>query len=132
MVVEFMLYMTHPLNVLCQDQNVLTQMGNREKTYKGTVLYITQNSALKGEAIYLEVYSKISIQNDRAFGTSFSQSAVSFIGSSAQYGGAIYVDDATNFGICETDLSVTKSSNSECFISVSISNLTTDTNFSLN
>ena len=47
---------------------------------------------------------------------------MNFIGNSAQYGGAIYVDDATNFGMCASDsYSMTKSSkfDSECFISVS-------------
>ena len=57
-----------------------------------------------------------------------------FIGNSAQYGGAIYVDDATNSGSCESNPYEAKSPKSGCFINVMATQIivTANTNFSLN
>ena len=109
--------------------------GKQTEKCTGAIVYITENSAQKGGGIYLEAYSKIIIQNDCTFETIFKQSVMNFIGNSAQYGGAIYVDDATNSGMCASNRFMAKSSksDSECFFSVvSIYNSTVNTTFSLN
>ena len=62
------------------------------------------------------------------------KSNISFVKNSAQYGGAIYVDDATNSGSYESNPFDFKSPKSKCFISVVSTQtvVTANTNFSLN
>ena len=80
----------------------------------------------------LEANSKITILKDFIFRTT-KRNALNFIGNSAQYGGAVYVDDESNFGSCVSNPFEIKSPKLECFISiVSTQTVVTDnSNFSL-
>ena len=80
----------------------------------------------------LEANSKIIILKDFIFTTAM-RNVLNFIRNSAQYGGAVYVDDESNSGSCVSNPFEIKSPKSECFISVvSTQTVFTDnTNFSL-
>ena len=108
--------------------------GNMIEEYKGAIVNITENAAQKGGGIYLEAYSKITVLKDYIFETDMKRNAVNFIGNSANYGGAIYVDDETNSASCVSNPFEVKTPKSECFISVVATQTiaTTNTNFSLN
>ena len=108
--------------------------GETIEEYKGAILNITENTAQKGGGIYLEANSKVTVLKDYIFNTNVGHNAVNFIGNSAQYGGAIYVDDATYSGSCVSNPFEVKSPKSECFVSIVSTQtiVTTNTNFSLN
>ena len=112
----------------------MDQNGNMIENYMGAVLNITENTAQKGGAIYLEANSKVTMLKDYVFKTDMKLNALNFIRNSAQYGGAIYIDDATNPGLCESNPFEVKSPKSECFIRVVSTQtvINTDGNFSLN
>ena len=108
--------------------------GNRVEKYKGCLMYVTENSARKGGGIYVEANTKISVLKDYVFSAGARRTALNFIRNYAYYGGALYVDDATNSGTCASNPFELTSPKSECFISVVSTEtiVTTNTNFSLN
>ena len=105
------------INCIVSGSQYTALNGKLTEKYSGTILYITENSAQKGGAIYLEANSKVSVLKDYIFAT-IKHSAVNFIGNSAWYGGAIYVDDTTNSSTCSSNPFDVMSPKSECFISV--------------
>ena len=81
----------------------MDQNENMIEKYMGAILNITENTAQKGGAIYLEANSKVTMLKDYVFKTDMKLNALTFIRNSAKYGGAIYIDDATNSGLCESN-----------------------------
>ena len=108
--------------------------GDLVAVYTGTVLSIMGNSASKGGGLYLEANSKITLFKEYVFELPKVQSAVNFIGNAADYGGAVYVDDASNSGSCASNPFNINSPKSECFFQVvaTHTSLTVNTNLSLN
>ena len=80
-------------------------------------IIFTGNSADRGGALALEVNSKlyIFIKVDSDPNRSVSAS-LTFIRNRANYGGAIYVADDTNSGICSSSSFYVQSSSTECFL----------------
>ena len=114
----------------------LCYIGQNEKIteeYMAAILKIQENTAKKGGGIHLEGNSKITIMKDFVFETDIESSALNFIGNLAHYGGAIYIDDATNSGSCESNPFEVKLLKSECFIRIVSTQtiVTINTNFSL-
>ena len=111
-----------------------TVNGRMFEKYMGAIVNITENVAQNGGGIYLEANTKVTILKDYIFNTGVGHNAMNFVGNSAQHGGAIFVDDATNSGSCESNPFETKAPKSECFLSVVSTQtfVTTNTNFSLN
>ena len=73
-------------------------------------LKFLSNSAIKGGGVFLEVNSKFYIAS------ALNTISIQFINNTAQYGGAIYVNDETNNGTCtSSQKTVTAASESECF-----------------
>ena len=85
--------------------------------YTGTRINFTKNKAKKGGGLSLEANAKLFILK---YGTVYVQNdydntntnTVVFTANSANYGGAVYVDDVTNSGTCASD------TNAECFFQV--------------
>jgi predicted outer membrane repeat protein len=85
--------------------------------YTGTRIEFKKNTAKKGGGLSLEANAKLYILK---YGTMYVQndyddtnaSTAVFTANSADYGGALYVDDDTNSGTCASD------TNSECFFQV--------------
>ena len=85
--------------------------------YTGTRINFTKNTAKRGGGLSLEANAKLYIfkygtmyvQND--YDDTNGNTAV-FTANSADYGGAVYVDDDTNSGTCASD------TNAECFFQV--------------
>ena len=107
--------------------------GNVYEQYQSSVLNITENKAIAGGAIFLEANSKLTLLKDYIFEATTNRSAVNFVGNSARYGGAVYVDDASNTESCLSNPFNTTSSKSECFLNVVSTQtvVTVNTNFSL-
>ena len=81
--------------------------------------WVYKNEAKRGGGIYMGVNAKFYVlQYGVTFITDFdsSFSPVIFEANSANYGGAIYVDDETNFGTCESSSSDEYSILTECFM----------------
>jgi predicted outer membrane repeat protein len=110
--------------------------GNSATTeeYLGSLVYIVNNRAGHGGALFLEANSKVTLLKDYIFETEMNVSALNFIGNSAELGGAIYVDDESNSGACASNPFERNSINSECFVRVVATHtiLTANTNYSLN
>ena len=108
--------------------------GKMIDKYMGALLNIIHNTAQKGGALFLEANSKVTLLKDYIFVTLTNHSAVKFIGNTADYGGAVYVDDELNSGSCASNPFVINSPKSECFFRVVATHafLTANTNFSLN
>ena len=106
--------------------------GKESEQYEGAILNITENSAQSGGGICLEANSKIIMLKDFIFRTTM-RNTLKFVGNSAQYGGAIYVDDESNSGSCVSNPFEIKAPKSECFMSVVSTQtiVTARTNFSL-
>ena len=106
--------------------------GKETEQYRGAILNIMENSAQKGGGLCLEANSKVIMLKDFIFRTTM-RTTLNFVGNSAQYGGAIYVDDESNSGSCVSNPFEIKSPKSECFISVVSTQtiVTARTNFSL-
>ena len=127
--------------VYCQQNCHLTLQGN-EATEKGGGIHLvssfivlnapqlsmqakwlelTRNTAKEGGGLFLEANSKLyivqyspSFHRDRS-----SDYSISFTSNSAEYGGAVYVDDYTNsIGTCTGTSSYTQSPRTECFFQV--------------
>ena len=110
--------------------------GNNATTeeYLGSLIYIVNNTAKHGGALFLEANSKVTLLKDYIFETEMNISALNFIGNAAIHGGAIYVDDESNSGACASNPFERNSIKSECFIRVVATHtiLTANTNYSLN
>ena len=80
-------------------------------------IIFTENYAIKGGAVSLEVNAKlyifIKINYDKVL---TDKQPFIFERNEANYGGAIYVDDNTNSGICASSSSYVQSSSTECFL----------------
>ena len=110
--------------------------GNNATTeeYLGSLIYIVNNMAKHGGALFLEANSKVTLLKDYIFETVMNVSALNFVGNTAIHGGAIYVDDESNSGACASNPFERNSIKSECFIRVVATHtiLTANTNYSLN
>ena len=108
---------------------------NRKETeeFRGATLNIIENLAQKGGGLCLEANSKVIMLKDFIF-RNIMRSSVNFVRNSAQYGGAIYIDDESNSGSCVSNPFEIKAPKSECFMSVVSTEtiVTPMTNFSLN
>ena len=87
------------------------------KEYTGSKLYFHENKAVKGGGLSLEANAKLYILKYNSiivseFLNDYDTNTTIFTGNSAQYGGAIYVDDETNSGTCTND------PKTECFFQV--------------
>lgn len=87
-----------------------TKVTTRSYFVQGAYLEITNNSAKRGGGIFLQANAKIYVFKTDTFQDV--NSTMYLISNSASYGGAVYVDDSTNFGTCVVD------STSECFFQV--------------
>ncbi len=87
-----------------------TKVTTRSYFVQGAYLEITNNLAKRGGGIFLQANAKIYVFKTDTF--QYVNSTMYLISNSASYGGAVYVDDSTNFGTCVTD------STSECFFQV--------------
>ena len=86
------------------------KVTTRSYFVQGAYLEITNNSAKRGGGILLQANAKIYVFKTDTFQDV--NSTVYLISNTATYGGAVYVDDSTNFGTCVAD------STSECFFQV--------------
>ena len=102
--------------------------------YLGSLIYIVNNTAKHGGALFLEANSKVTLLKDYIFETAMNVSALNFVGNTAVHGGAIYVDDESNSGACASNPFERNSIKSECFIRIVATHtiLTANTNYSLN
>ena len=95
-------------------QNVLYNINQRQYVYTGARINITGNAAERGGGLSLEINTKLYIlkydnnynDDDNDFNTT------TFTANSADYGGAIHVDDDTNSGTCASN------TEAECFFQV--------------
>ena len=86
--------------------------------YGGALLKFTENEAKKGGGIFLEVNAKLYIQR-RQWQAFFNKvPAVIYNKNSAEFGGAVYVDDSTNSGTCSSTSHIYGTTSSECFVQV--------------
>ena len=86
------------------------KVTTRSYFVQGAYLEITSNSAKRGGGIFLQANAKIYVFKTDTFQDV--NATMYLISNTASYGGAIYVDDSTNFGTCVVD------STSECFFQV--------------
>ena len=107
---------------------------NTTEEYLGSLVYIENNKAEHGGALFLEANSKVTLLKDYIFETAMNVSALNFVGNTAVHGGAVYVDDESNSGACASNPHERNSIKSECFIRVVATHtiLTANTNYSLN
>ena len=77
-----------------------------------TVMYFTMNTAEKGGGLSLEANAKLYVLSYSFF--AYDIESIEFSSNTADYGGAVYVDDATNTGACSS------SQETECFYQVLI------------
>ena len=84
--------------------------------YNGSELYFIKNKAAEGGGIYLEVNAKVYILKKEKVKYQTSTTTLTFIGNSADYGGAFFVADGTNSGTCASKSYKSYSTASECFI----------------
>ena len=82
---------------------------SRWNQYFGPKIHFTNNTAKKGGGLSLEANAKLYILKYEDY--VYTESAI-FTGNSADYGGAVYVDDDTNSGTCASD------PKTECFFQV--------------
>ena len=122
-------------NIDCYFSTWLTIAGNKAKKMGGGIhaissfikilydqsslikssLHLTRNTARMGGGIYLQAASELHIQKSktelRAY-VSATNKILNFTDNMADYGGALYIDDKTNVGVCA------KLVNHDCFIQV--------------
>ena len=86
------------------------QATTRSFTTEGAHLEVSWNKAKRGGGLYLEANARVYVfKRDPFQDVNFT---VSFISNNASYGGAVYVEDNTNFGTCIVD------STAECFFQI--------------
>lgn len=96
----------------------LIELSARELARQPKWMQFIENTAKQGGAVFMEANSKLYIiQYSNTFsGERMSDYTITFRSNSADYGGAIYVDDYTNsIGVCNN---VSNSPTSECFLQV--------------
>ena len=81
--------------------------------YTSEIIFRNNSAMYAGGGICLEVNAKIYIQN---LMTSSSRIVLSFIANFAHYGGAVYVADETNSGVCASKSHNIHSTTTECFM----------------
>ena len=97
--------------------------------YLGTHMIIAENKAQRaGGGMFLEVNSKLNILNVSKHDSTEAQYTTEFINNSADYGGAIYVDDDTNSGTCMSTSYKVYSTSTECFLQTLITLIRKETN----
>ena len=77
-----------------------------DRRYYGTRMNITENAAGKGGGLSLEANSKLYIlkySSIHSYDAYHDTNTTIFTANSAVYGGAVYVDDDTNSGMCASD-----------------------------
>ena len=84
------------------------------RSYTGARFYFTGNAANRGGGLSLEANAKLYILKfDKVYqGNHDNTNTITFTANSADYGGAVYVDDDTNSGTCASDTKI------ECFFQV--------------
>ena len=90
---------------------ISSNINQRQYIYTGARINITGNAAERGGGLSMEANAKLYILkyvDDIDDGTN----TISFTANSADYGGAIHIDDATNSGICASR------TETECFFQV--------------
>lgn len=88
-----------------------------KRYYSGSKLQLVENHAgKKGGGIYLEVNAKLIVFNLNKYNSDKPGYSLTFSANSAGYGGAIYVEDATNFGTCTSCSQEIYSPVTECFL----------------
>ena len=82
--------------------------------YTGSMLNFTENMAEKGGGLSLEANAKLYVLKYNAvpIGTANHTNTTTFMANTADYGGAVYVDDDTNSGTCAI------ATRTECFFQV--------------
>ena len=96
-------------------------------TYIGAIIELTENSAMQGGGLYLETNSKFYVLKDLSNTDSIyiheryvSNYVVKFAANTADYGGAMYINDYSNSGICTSTTTTERvhTYGNECFIQV--------------
>ena len=108
--------------------------------YLESSIYFIENRAKNGGGVFLEVNAKLYTLQRTTTSIFKSQHFTTFvfINNSADYGGAVYVADDTNFGVCASTSNSVSSTTTECFLqSLSLHDKTYhkpvfDTNFTNN
>ena len=77
--------------------------GSTVIVYQRSALNFIDNSAEKGGGVYLEVNSKILVKKQYLADHSSPTPIMKFAGNKAIFGGAIHVDDISNYGACTRD-----------------------------
>ena len=101
--------------------SVLSVDINGSEYVRVSQIIFTDNHAIKGGAVSLEVNAKLYIFikiNYYELPTDIHIQSFMFEWNEANYGSAIYVDDNTNSGICASSSFHAQSSNTECFLQV--------------
>lgn len=96
--------------------------------YTGAVLIMIENSATQGGALYMQANSKLTLLKDYVFELPKSQNTMSFVRNTADYGGAVYVDDESNSDACASNPFDASALKAECFLQV----VATHTSLTLN
>lgn len=105
--------------------------------YLGSSIYFIENKARNGGGAFLEVSSKL-YTLQRTTTTTQHFTTFVFVNNSADYGGAIYVADDTNSGVCASTSNSVSSTTTECFLQSLSLHIKTyhkpvfDTNFTTN
>ena len=114
----------------CRSHGTVTLLGNKatEKgggihaisslikvDHPGSSLHFTANNASAGGGICLEMTAKLYVLRLAYRGCYHNEHAVLFSTNSAYYGGAVYVSDETNSGVCDSSYGI-YSTLTECFI----------------
>ena len=132
-------------NIQCYYSTLLKLIGNRASKMGGGIhavnsfvqvlsdkssmikssVHFTQNTATMGGGIYLQSASELHIRKSKTlrasiFAINETNMIMNFTANMADYGGAIYIDDETNFGACINSL------NCDCFLQVTTSSLKSD------
>ena len=87
-------------------------------TFNGSLLRLVDNVAKKGGGLFLEANSKVNVLKDVRRLQNYSHYTVNFTANTADYGGAVYVDDNTNPGTCDSTSFRVQSPRTECSFQV--------------
>ena len=87
-------------------------------TYSGALINFIQNEAKRGGGILLDVNAKIYIQRREWRAIFDNEPAIMFNKNSADFGGAVYVDDSTTSGTCSSTSYTHRTTSSECFVQI--------------
>ena len=85
--------------------------------YTGSTLHFIENKASTGGGVYLEYQSKIYVlKKDVYHDLQHPIYSLTFSSNAAKYGGAVYVDDETNWSTCNSTAFKVHSTTAECFL----------------